>query len=148
MCFPLPVSTCPCVIFFPVVSIDRGFFFVPKSFQSCLTLCDLMDCSPPGFSVHGIFQARILEWVAMPSSRGSSQPRGRTSASCLLHLQASSLSVSHLGSLQEFTTRWQIKSLNVTMMHNSVFMPNIISIGNTMMHNSVFVSNIISIGNT
>ena len=33
-----------------------------------------MDCSPPGSSVHGIFQARILEWVAMPSSRGSSQP--------------------------------------------------------------------------
>ena len=42
--------------------------------QSCLTLCDLMDCSPLGSSVHGIFQARILEWVAMPSSRGSSQP--------------------------------------------------------------------------
>ena len=38
--------------------------------------CDLMDCSPPGSSVHGILQARILEWVAMPSSRGSSPPRG------------------------------------------------------------------------
>ena len=35
--------------------------------QSCLTLCDTMDCSLPGFSVHGIFQARILEWVAFPS---------------------------------------------------------------------------------
>ena len=46
-----------------------------KSPQSCLTLCDRMDCSPPGFSVHGILQARILEWVAMPFSRGSSQPR-------------------------------------------------------------------------
>ena len=43
--------------------------------QSCLTLCDPMDCSPPGSSVRGIFQARILEWVAMPFSRGSSQPR-------------------------------------------------------------------------
>ena len=43
--------------------------------QSCLTLCDPMDCSPPGFSVHGILQARILEGVAMPSTRGSSQPR-------------------------------------------------------------------------
>ena len=41
----------------------------------CLTLCNTMDCSPPGSSVHGIFQARILEWVAMPSSRGSSQLR-------------------------------------------------------------------------
>ena len=37
-----------------------------------------MDCSPPGCSVHGILQVRILEWVAMPSSRGSSQPRDRT----------------------------------------------------------------------
>ena len=42
--------------------------------QSCLPLCDPMD-SPPGSSVHGILQARILEWVTMPFSRGSSQPR-------------------------------------------------------------------------
>ena len=45
------------------------------------TLYDTMDCSPPGSSVHGIFQARILEWVAMTSSRGSSQPRGWTCTS-------------------------------------------------------------------
>ena len=43
--------------------------------QSHLTLCDPMDCSPPGSSVLGILQARILEWVAIPFSRGSSQPR-------------------------------------------------------------------------
>ena len=43
--------------------------------QLCLTLCLPMDCSPPGSTVHGILQAEILEWVAMPSSRGSSQPR-------------------------------------------------------------------------
>ena len=43
-----------------------------KSLQSCLTLCHPMECSPPGSSVHGILQARILEWVAGPSSRGSS----------------------------------------------------------------------------
>ena len=43
--------------------------------QSCLTLCDPMDCSPPGSSVYGILQARILEWVAIASSRGSSRPR-------------------------------------------------------------------------
>jgi len=42
--------------------------------QSSLTLCDPMDYSPPGSSVHGIFQARILEWVAVPFSRGSSPP--------------------------------------------------------------------------
>ena len=41
------------------------------------TLCDPMDCSPPGSFVHGIFQARMLEWVFMPSSRGSSRPRDR-----------------------------------------------------------------------
>ena len=40
-----------------------------KSLQLCTSLCDPMDCSPPGSSVHGILQARILEWVAMPSSR-------------------------------------------------------------------------------
>ena len=49
-----------------------------KSPQSCPTLCDAMDCSPPGSSVHGICQARILEWVAMPTSRGSSWSRDRT----------------------------------------------------------------------
>ena len=43
--------------------------------QSCLTLCDPMDCSPPGSSLPGIFQARILEWVAIPFSRGPSWPR-------------------------------------------------------------------------
>ena len=46
--------------------------------QSCPTLCDAMDCSPPGSSVHGIFQARLLEWAAISSSRRSSQPRDRT----------------------------------------------------------------------
>ena len=50
--------------------------------QSCLTVCSPMDCSSPGFSVHGILQVRILGWVAMPSSRGSSKPRGRTQVSC------------------------------------------------------------------
>ena len=52
-----------------------------KSLQSCLTLCDPMDCSPPGSSVHGILQARILEGVAISSSRGSSQSRDRTCVS-------------------------------------------------------------------
>ena len=52
-----------------------------KLLQSCLTLCNPMDRSPPGSSVHGILQARILEWVAMPFSRGSSRPRNRTPVS-------------------------------------------------------------------
>ena len=49
-----------------------------KLLESCLTLCNPMDCSLPVFLVHGILQARILEWVAMPSSRRSSQPRDWT----------------------------------------------------------------------
>ena len=49
----------------------------------CLTLCDPMDCSPPGSSVHGILQARILEWVAIPFSRVYSQPRDWTQVSCI-----------------------------------------------------------------
>ena len=49
-----------------------------KSLQSCLTLCDPTDCGPPSSSIYGILQARILKWVAMPSSRGFSQPRDGT----------------------------------------------------------------------
>ena len=51
--------------------------------QSCPTLCDPMDCSPPGSSVPGILQARILEWVAICFSRGSSWPRDQTYVSCI-----------------------------------------------------------------
>ena len=49
----------------------------------CLTLCNPMDCRPPGSSIHGIFQARILEWVSISFSRGSSWPRDRTWVSCI-----------------------------------------------------------------
>ena len=51
--------------------------------QSCPTLCNLMDCSPPGSSVHRILQARILAWLAFPFSRGSSPPRDWTLAFCI-----------------------------------------------------------------
>ena len=51
--------------------------------QSCPTLCDPMDSSPPGSTVHGIFQARILEWATISFSRGSSQPRDQTQVSSL-----------------------------------------------------------------
>ena len=67
--------------------------------QLCLTLCNRMNCSRPGSSVHGIFQARLLEWVAMPFSRGSFQPWDQTCISyvscisrCVLYHQH------HLGS--------------------------------------------------
>ena len=51
--------------------------------QLCLTLCDPMNCGLPGFPVHGIIQARIREWTAIPFSRGSSRPRDRTLVSCV-----------------------------------------------------------------
>ena len=51
--------------------------------QSCLTLLDPMHCSPPGSSIHGISQARTLEFVAIPFARGSSRPRDRTCISCI-----------------------------------------------------------------
>ena len=55
---------------------------VCSSIQLCLTLCNPMDCSPPGSSVRGILQARTLEWVAVPSSRGYYWPKDRTHVSC------------------------------------------------------------------
>ena len=51
--------------------------------QSCPILCDPMDCSLPGSSIHGILQATVLEWVAISFSRGSSQPRDQTRVSCI-----------------------------------------------------------------
>ena len=54
-----------------------------KVTQSCPTLCNPMDCSPPVSSIHRIFKARILEWIAMPSSRGHSLPRDRSGLSCI-----------------------------------------------------------------
>ena len=60
------------------LKIGKWALVIPESesevAQSCLTVCDPLGCSPPGSSVRGIFQARILEWVAI-FSRGSSQPR-------------------------------------------------------------------------
>ena len=61
--------------------------------QSCPTLCGPVDCSPPGFSVRGILQARILEWVAIPFSRGSSRPG-------LLHCRQILYHLSHQGNYQ------------------------------------------------
>ena len=64
--------------------------------QSCPTLCNPMHCSPPGSSVHETFQARILQWVAMSFSRGSSQHKDWTQVSC---------------TEGRFFTNWAIKSL-------------------------------------
>ena len=57
--------------------------FTACSVQSCLTVCNPMDCSPPGSPVRGIFQARMLEWIAISSCRRLSQPRDRNCVSCI-----------------------------------------------------------------
>ena len=72
-------------------SYQQGFYCLSfsavhaKSFQLCLTFCNPVDCSPPSSSVHGILQARILEWVAMPFSRGSSPLRDWTHVSYVFY---------------------------------------------------------------
>ena len=83
-------------IFFPSWGCSLYYLCMyARSLQLCLILCDPMDCNPPGSSVHGILQARILEWVAIPFSRGSSQLGLNPH---LLHWQAESCPLSHLGS--------------------------------------------------
>ena len=86
--------------------------------QSCLTLCDPMDCSPPGCSVHEIFQARIPEWVAISFSRRSSWPRDWTQISCIVgrrftvwatrEVHAIQSNVSSLSRVRLFATLWTI----------------------------------------
>ena len=65
--------------------------------QSCLTLWDSLDCSLPGSSIHGIFQARILKWVAIFYSKGLSQPRDQTCISCVSCIEG------------RFFTHWAIR---------------------------------------
>ena len=60
---------------FPISGLEFPLVVCAMLLQLCPTLCDPMDCNPPGSSANGILQARILEWVTMPSSKGSSQPR-------------------------------------------------------------------------
>ena len=106
--------------------------------QSCLTLCDPMDCNLPGSSVHGISQARILECVATSHSRGSSQPRDLTCISSnphllhLLHRQVDSLPLASPGkpkshhsinvwSMNEDTDHcWETKFLSYFRTHHYI----------------------------
>ena len=72
--------------FFTILTLSEWFCYLfcmcVLVVQSYLTLCDPMNCSPPSSSVHGTLQARILEWVAISFSRGSSWPRDWTQVSC------------------------------------------------------------------
>ena len=77
----------PLIQFYPVTKRGLTLYLWNKwvvcCVQVCLTLCDPMDHSPPSSSVHGIFQARILEWVAISFSKGSSWPRDWTRVFCV-----------------------------------------------------------------
>ena len=101
------VHTCQTSVQFKKISWDLVFFIKPfwiilvrvpacSVAQSCPGVCDPMVCSPPGSSVHGSHLARILKWVAMPSSRGSFWSREQTPVACI---GRHSLPLSHLGSL-------------------------------------------------
>ena len=68
---------------FPAFFLSYYMYTCAKSLQSCLTLCDSVYCRPPGSSIHEIIQASILNRVAMPFFRGSSQPKDRTHISCI-----------------------------------------------------------------
>ena len=84
-----------------------------KSLQSCLTLCEPVDCSPPGPSVHRILQARILEWVSMPSSKGSSDPG----------IGPASLTSLALGGYFTTSTTWEAQSTHTPMLSLSFLLP-------------------------
>ena len=77
--------------------------------QLCVTICDPMDCSLPGSSIHGIFQAKVLEWVAISLSRGSSWSRGRIRSPAL---QADALASEPLG--KQGYSLWGCKELHTT----------------------------------
>ena len=90
--------------------------FCAQPLQSCLTLCDPMDCSLPGSSVLGILQARILKWVAMPSSRGSSLV-WRLNLH-LLHWQVGSLPTKPPGKLYAYSLTYTNTFSLIFQIHN------------------------------
>ena len=83
-----------------IIGWNKSSYLACVCVLSHVRLCGRMDYSPPGLSVHGIniSQARILEWVAIPFSRGSSQPRDRTHVSCVSFIGRRTLPLSHQGS--------------------------------------------------
>ena len=93
--------------------------------QLCLTLCHPKDCNPPGSSVHGILQARILEWVALHFSRGSSPPRDWTCVSCIASrfytIWATKEAQSYSYSMPKFMETWIFKTLVSFTFHCPIF---------------------------
>ena len=85
--------------------------------QPCPTLCDPMDCSLPGSSVHGVFEARILVWVAISSSGGSFRPRGWTWVSCVSCIPGGFFACWATGEAQMLSLRpWQIVKISLSFL--------------------------------
>ena len=85
--------------------ISYMFPFAARSQPAVVSDCDSVDCSPPSSYVHGVFQARILEWIAISSSRGSSHPNDQTVISCVSCIgRQILLPLSYLGSLSSLDT--------------------------------------------
>ena len=101
------LSRVPCAIQYVLISYLFYICCAVLIAQSCLTLCNSKDYSPPGSSVHGILQARILERVAMPSSSQSSQPRHRTQVS---HMAGGFFTFWATREAQEYWRGWPISS--------------------------------------
>ena len=129
-CNHLLISLINSVLVAMVMWVESGGLFHPpeisacvraKSFQSCLTLCDPMDCSLPDSSVHRALQARILEWVAMPSCRRSSWFRDQT---CVSYIRCTGRQhlyhFRHLGSLPEISTSPWMKRSEDTDKHSTI----------------------------
>ena len=103
-----PVYTKPATCMVHNLELLRWAFLIHT--QLHLTLCDPMDCSPPGSSVHGIFQATLLEWAAISSSRGSSRPRDGTHISHVSCITGGFLTAEPLG--KPFLGPWLSKKEN------------------------------------
>ena len=104
------------------ISFNRWIFtiyFVCVQLLSCVWLCSPMDCSLPGSSVHEIFPARRLEWVAISCSRESSQPRDRTQVSCISCIAGEFFTAEPLGLL--ILTELKIKQNNILKLNSILF---------------------------
>ena len=109
--------------------------------QSCPTLCDPMDCSPPGFSIHGILQERILEWIAIPFSRESSWPRDWTQVFCIASRFFAVWATREAQSVKSWTSKPNLYDISfsywVTLHHSSIVFSSVHQFSRSVVSNSV-----------
>ena len=113
------VCVCVCVCVYTYIYICSAGLVT----KLCPTLYDLMNYTPPGFSAHGILQARILKWVALSFSRGSSQPRNQTRVSCMAGKFFSSLATREVPAIREMqikiTMRYHLTLVRMAIIKKS-----------------------------